>query len=82
MYSLGLIIAPRISFKLVKSRVKQALSRCKMTGAGFHSISKFHAQIRNTVMADRGIFQAYCHKSIYHTADCHSQMSEFESGMP
>jgi hypothetical protein len=47
-----------------------------MAWAGFHSIAKFRAQIRNAVMADRCVFQ------VFHTADCHSQVSEFESGMP
>jgi hypothetical protein len=36
-----------------------------MAGAGFHSIAKLRAQIRNTVLADRGVFQADCR-----TVDC------------
>jgi hypothetical protein len=49
VYSLCLNIAPRISFTLEKSRfknlwcVKQAVSRWKMVGAGFHCIAKLHA---------------------------------------
>jgi hypothetical protein len=60
MYILGLKIAPRICFTLVKSRVKnilrfkQAVSRCKMAGAGFHSIAKLRAQTFNPMLADRG----------------------------
>jgi hypothetical protein len=53
-----------------------------MAGAGFHSIAKFRAQIRNAVMADHSNFQADCHKAIFHTTDCHSKVSEFESRMP
>jgi hypothetical protein len=49
MYRLGLKITPRISFKLVKSRVKnirpfkQGASRCKMAGAGFQCFAKLRA---------------------------------------
>jgi hypothetical protein len=49
MYSLGLNNTPRISFKLIKSRIKnirrfkQGASRCKMAGAGFHCFSKLRA---------------------------------------
>jgi hypothetical protein len=88
MYGLGLNIAPRISFTLEKSRVKnlwcvkQAVSRWKMAGAGFHSIDKLRAQIRNAVLADRGVFQADCHRENCRTADGYSQRTEFESGMP
>jgi hypothetical protein len=45
MYTLGLNNTPRISFKLVKSRIKnirpfkQGASRCKMVGAGFQCIA-------------------------------------------
>jgi hypothetical protein len=53
-----------------------------MEGAGFHSIAKFRAQIHNAVIAERGVYQADCHKEICHTADCYSQWFEFESGMP
>jgi hypothetical protein len=48
MYNLGLNNTPRISFKLVKShiknirRFKQGASRCKMAGAGFQCIAKLH----------------------------------------
>jgi hypothetical protein len=64
MYSLCLNNTPRISFNIVKSSVKnirhfkRAVSRYKMAGAGFHSIAKLRTQIRNAVMADRGVFQA------------------------
>jgi hypothetical protein len=53
-----------------------------MAGAGFQPVANLRAQIFNPVLADRGVFQADCHKSICYTADCHSQMSEFEIGMP
>jgi hypothetical protein len=49
MYSLGLNNMTRISFKLVKSRIKnircfkQGASRCKMAGAGFQCIAKLRA---------------------------------------
>jgi hypothetical protein len=33
-----------------------------MAGAGFHSIAKLRAQIHNAVLADRGVFQADCHR--------------------
>jgi hypothetical protein len=66
-------IAPHISITLLKSSlknlfcVKQAVSRCKMAGAGFHSFAKFCAQIRNAVIADRGVFHADCYKAICRT---------------
>jgi hypothetical protein len=68
-YSLGLSNTPRISFKLVKSRIKnirrfkQGASRStrKMAGTGFHSFAKLRAQIRNAVLADRGVYSADCH---------------------
>jgi hypothetical protein len=53
-----------------------------MAGAGFHPIAEFCAQIRNAVLADRGVFQADCYRENFRTADCYSQGSEFESGMP
>jgi hypothetical protein len=49
VYSLGLNNMPRISFKLVKSciknirRFKQGAYRCKMAGAGFHCTAKLRA---------------------------------------
>jgi hypothetical protein len=49
MYSLGLNKTPLISFKLVKSRIKnirpfkQGVSRCKMAGDGFQCIAKLRA---------------------------------------
>jgi hypothetical protein len=76
VYSLGLNNAPPISFTLIKSRVKnmqrfkQPVSRCKMAGAGFHSISKLRAQIFNPVMAVCGVYTADCHNENGHTADC------------
>jgi hypothetical protein len=79
---------PRFSFKLVKLRAKniwqfkQGASRCKMVGAGFHSIAKLRTQIRNAVLADRSVFQADCHRENCHTADCYSQRTEFERGPP
>jgi hypothetical protein len=88
MYRLGLKIAPRIRFTLVKSRVKniwrfkQAVSRCKMSGAGFHSIAKLCAQMFNPVLADHGVHSVDCHNESGLTADYQSQESEFESGIP
>jgi hypothetical protein len=49
-----------------------------MAGAGFHSIAKLCAQIHNAVLADRGVFQADCHRENCRTADCYSQRTEFE----
>jgi hypothetical protein len=53
-----------------------------MAGAGFHCFAKLRAQIRNAVLADRGVFQADCHREDCRTADCYSQRPELESGMP
>jgi hypothetical protein len=53
-----------------------------MAGAEIHCVAKFHSQICNAEIADRGVFQANCHKENGPTADCYSQRSEFESGMP
>jgi hypothetical protein len=56
VYSLGPNNTLRISFKLVKSRIKnirrfkQGASRCKMAWTGFHCFSKIRAQIHNTVL--------------------------------
>jgi hypothetical protein len=67
-----------ISFKPVKSliknirRLKQGASRCKMAGDGFHYFAKILAQIRNAVLADRGVFQADCHRENCRTAGCYS----------
>jgi hypothetical protein len=88
MYSLGLWIAPRFCFTLVKWRVKnirlfkQVVSPCKMAGAEFHSIAKLRAQMFNPVLADRGVYSTDCHNENSRTADCQSQESEFESGNP
>jgi hypothetical protein len=55
VYSLGRNITPRISFKLVKSRIKnirrfkQGASRCKMAGTGFHCIAKIRALFHRRV---------------------------------
>jgi hypothetical protein len=55
VYSLGLNNAPRISFTLVKSSVKNirhfehGASRCKMAGAGFHFIAKLRAPFHGGV---------------------------------
>jgi hypothetical protein len=51
-------------------------------GAGFHFIAKLRAEIRSAVLADRGVFQADCHRENCRTVDCYSQRTEFESGMP
>jgi hypothetical protein len=83
-----LVLMPRISFKLVKSciknirRFKQGASRCKMAGTGFHCFAKIRAQIRNAVLANRGVYQADCHRENCRTADCYSQRTEFESRLP
>jgi hypothetical protein len=77
-----------ISFKLVKSRIKnirhfkQGASRCKMARAGFHSIAKLRAQFHNAVLAYPGVFQADCHRENCRSADCYIPRTEFESGMP
>jgi hypothetical protein len=87
-YSLHLNNAPRISFKLVKSlfknilQFKQGTSRSKMAGTGFHSIAKLRAQIRNDVLADRGVYSADCHNENGCAADCQSQEYTFESKLP
>jgi hypothetical protein len=76
MYSLGLNIALCIRFTLVKSRFKykrhfkQAVCRCKIAGAGFHSIAKLRAQIFNHAMADGGVLSADCYNENGCTADC------------
>jgi hypothetical protein len=52
VYSLGRNNTPRISFKLVKSRIenillsKQGASRCKMEGTGFYCFAILRGQIR------------------------------------
>jgi hypothetical protein len=85
VYSLGLNNDPCILFTLyVKSlwRFKQGDYQYKMPRTGFHSVAKFRAQIRNTVVADSGVFQADCHKKTCRTVHCYSQRPEFEIGMP
>jgi hypothetical protein len=75
VYSLGLMHTPRISLKLVKSRIrnirrfKQGASRCIMAGAGFHYFAKIRAQICNAVKADRGIHSVDCQCKNRLTAD-------------
>jgi hypothetical protein len=87
-YSLGLNNTPRISFNLVKLSVKnirhfkQAVSRRKMAGAGFHSIAKLCAQIVNPVLTDRGVRSADCHNKNSRPADCQTEVSKFESRSP
>jgi hypothetical protein len=55
VYSLGPNNTPRISFKLVKSRIKnirrykQGASRCKIAGTGFHCFAKIRAQFHRGV---------------------------------
>jgi hypothetical protein len=67
---------PHISFKLVKSRIKnirrfkQGVSRCKMAGAGFHFSAKIRDQICNAVKADRGRHFADCQFENRRAADC------------
>jgi hypothetical protein len=51
---------------------------CKMAWAGFHSIAKLGAQIRNTVLADCSVFQADCHREI---AVPRIARAEFERGV-
>jgi hypothetical protein len=62
--------------------VRTGASRSKMAGTVFNSIAKLRAQIRNAVLADRGVFQAECHRENCHTANCYCPRTEFESGMP
>jgi hypothetical protein len=51
-------------------------SRCKMMGDGFFYFAKIRAQIRNAVLADRGVFQADCHRENCHTTDCYSPRTQ------
>jgi hypothetical protein len=53
-----------------------------MAGTGFHTIAKLGTQIFNPGLADRGVYSADGHKENGRTADCQSQESEFESGLP
>jgi hypothetical protein len=88
LHSLGLNNIPRISFKLVKLRIKnirpfkQGASWSKMAGTGFHSIAKLRAQMFNPVLADHGVYPADCHNENGRTADYQCQESTFESGLP
>jgi hypothetical protein len=72
MYSLGLNNTPCISFKLVKSRIKniwrfkQEASRCKMTGAGFQCIAKLRALTPRNATIRITAWQS----ALNHTADC------------
>jgi hypothetical protein len=66
--------------------------RCKMAGAGFHSVVANRAQMctadcweENNLTADchkENVRTKECHKANNSTADCHSQESKFESGLP
>jgi hypothetical protein len=66
---------PRISFKPVKSRIKniqclkQGASQCKMVRVRFHFFAKIRDQIYNAVKADRGMHSADCQCKNRHTAD-------------
>jgi hypothetical protein len=61
----------------------QAVSRCKMAGAGLHSIAKLCDLIFNPAMADRSVLlSAVCHNKNGHTAACQSSKSTFESWLP
>jgi hypothetical protein len=53
-----------------------------MAGAGFYSFAKLRAQMGNPVLANRGVFHADCQRENRRTADCQSQESELENGMP
>jgi hypothetical protein len=53
-----------------------------MAGARFHFFAKLRAQIFNPVLASRGVWSADCHNENGRTADCLSQESELESGLP
>jgi hypothetical protein len=77
VFSLGLNNTPRISFKLVKSlfkniwQFKQGASRCKMAGAGFHSIANLRALIPRTATTILCPWQS----AIQCSADCQSPLS-------
>jgi hypothetical protein len=81
MNSLGPNNAPRISFTLAKSRIKNILSfekeasLCKMAGAGFHYFVKPRAQICNAVKADRSMHSADCQCKNRRAADCWCQVA-------
>jgi hypothetical protein len=53
-----------------------------MEEARFHFIAKFRATTFNPVLADRGLSFTDSHNIIDFTADCQSQQSKFESGLP
>jgi hypothetical protein len=53
-----------------------------MMGAEFHSNAKHRAPILNPVLAHHGVNSADCHYENGYTADCQSQESKFESGLP
>jgi hypothetical protein len=79
---------PRIRFTLVKSRIKiydpsnRRSLDVKWRGAGFHSIAKLCAQNFNPGLAGRDVYSADCHNENGRTADCQSQESELEGGLP
>jgi hypothetical protein len=64
--------------RVVKSHVKnirlskQAVSRCRITVAAFHFISKFRAKIFHPVLVNRGVSIADCPYKNGCTADCWS----------
>jgi hypothetical protein len=68
---------PRISFKLVKSHIKnircfkQEASRCKMTWAGFHSIAKLRAQMLRFATIRKTAWQS----ALNCTVDCQPLLS-------
>jgi hypothetical protein len=80
-YSLGLNITPHIARQKYLTLQTGSLSM-KNGGAGFQSIAKLRSQIINPELADRGVYSADCHNENGSIADCQSQESEFESGMP
>jgi hypothetical protein len=77
VFSLGLNNTPSISFKLVKSRIKnircfkQEASRCKMAGAGFHSIAKLRAPMPRFATIRITAWQS----ALNCTADCQPLLS-------
>jgi hypothetical protein len=72
MFSLGLNNTPRISFKFVKSRIKniqpfkQGASWCKMAGGGFQCIAKLCALTPGIATIKITAWQS----ALNHTADC------------
>jgi hypothetical protein len=77
VYSLGSNNMPRISFKLVKSsiknirRFKQGAYRCKMAGTGFHWFAKLRAPIPRFATIRIAAWQS----ALNSTADCQPPLS-------